>query len=38
MLFESVAGLEFDEMPHKDVVWDEDMSSDLDTHEELLQN
>jgi hypothetical protein len=37
MLIESDAGLEFDEMPHKDVVWDEDMSSDLDTHEEVLQ-
>ena len=37
MLSKSDAGLEFDELPHKDVIWDEDMPSDLDTYEELLQ-
>jgi len=37
MLSKSDAGLEFNELPHKDVIWDEDMPSDLDTYEELLQ-
>jgi len=37
MVSESDAGLDFDKMSHKDLVWNEDMSSDLDTHEELWQ-